>query len=212
MFTGIIEEIGRIKDLHPFAGGIRIIISCSEILEGTKIDDSISINGVCLTVVKISKNEFTVEAVGETLEKTTVSEFRIGDEVNLERALKFSDRIGGHLVQGHINGIGKIVFTEKLGDNYFIKIEVPKQLEKYLISEGSIAIDGISLTIAKLSKNIVGLSIIPHTWKNTILSKRKIGEFINIEIDFLARYVEKFINNTKKSETITEEWLKKTGY
>ena len=148
MFTGIIEETGEIKKVLPIAGGKRINISASKILDDVSIDDSVCVNGVCLTVIKKEKDGFWIDAVGETLEKTTLLNFQSPLPVNLERSLRLNDRLGGHFVQGHVNGIGTILEIVKRGENYLLQIDVPENLEKYLINEGSIAIDGISLTIA----------------------------------------------------------------
>jgi len=212
MFTGLIEEIGKLASLESIPGGKRIKVSASRILEGIKIDDSIAVNGVCLTVTASGKDYFTAEAVGATLEKTTINSIKKGAELNLERALRLSDRLGGHIVQGHVNGIGTITRISRLGDNYFLEVEFPAELEKYTILEGSIAIDGISLTIASLNGNRAGLSIIPHTWNNTNLKCRKSGDHINIEVDLIAKYVEKLLNSKNKSGSITENWLKDIGY
>ena len=214
MFTGLIEEIGKIKEINSINGGIRINISASVIMSDLKIDDSIAVNGVCLTAVKVEQNNFVVEAVGETLNKTTFNELRENQIVNLERAIRLSDRLGGHLVQGHVNGIGRISNIKKLGENYFLEVEIPPRLSKYLIDEGSISIDGISLTIAKLIDNKVGISVIPHTWKNTNLNSRKIGEKINIETDVIAKYIEKLLLNKKQNdiEPFTQKWFEEMGY
>ncbi|MBU2494553.1 MAG: riboflavin synthase [Bacteroidetes bacterium] len=214
MFTGLIEEIGKVKRIEMFTGGIRLKISASKIMDDIKVDDSISINGVCLTVVKIDNDGFAVEAVGETLNKTAIKELKENQLVNLERAVKLNDRLGGHLVQGHVNGVGKISNIQKLGENYFLEVLVPPQLTKYLIDEGSIAIDGISLTIAKLSGNKVGLSIIPHTWKNTNLSSKNIGSVVNIETDVIAKYIEKLLLNKNQNdkEPFSQKWFEEMGY
>ncbi len=183
MFTGIIEEIGKISSIHPIAGGMRIKISSSKILDDISDDDSICVSGVCLTAIKVEDDGFWVDAVGATLEKTTFLQMQLSASVNLERSLKLNDRLGGHFVQGHTNGIGSILEINKLGENYFLKIKVEENLEKYLIEEGSITIDGVSLTIAKLDGSKVGISLIPHTWHNTIIQYKKIGDKVNVEID-----------------------------
>ena len=214
MFTGIIEETGEIKKVLPIAGGKRIYISASKILDDISIDDSVCINGVCLTVIKKENDGFWIDAVGETLEKTTFSNFQSHSPVNLERSLRLNDRLGGHFVQGHVNGIGTISEIVKRGENYLLKIDVPESLEKYLINEGSIAIDGISLTIAFTEKDRVNISIIPHTWQNTTLQFKNIGDSVNVEVDVIAKYVEKLItkNETTGNNKVTESWLKEIGY
>jgi riboflavin synthase len=213
MFTGIIEEIGKIAKTNPIAGGLSIKIEASKILDETKVNDSICIDGVCLTVTNLDESGFWVDAVGATLEKTTFTSIKSSSLVNLERSVRLNDRLGGHLVQGHVNGIGTISEIKKLGENYLLNIDVPENLERYLIKEGSIAINGISLTIANLNKNIVSISVIPHTWQNTNLKFKKINDKVNVEIDVLAKYVERLLTkNDTAGKNITENWLKEIGY
>jgi riboflavin synthase len=214
MFTGIIEEIGKVSSINPISGGIRIRISSRKILDDISVNDSICVNGVCLTATKVENDGFWVDAVGATLEKTTFSKIQISTPVNLERSLKLNDRLGGHFVQGHTNGTGTILQIKKLGENYFLKIRVDEKLEKYLIDEGSIAIDGVSLTIAEHNGPEVGISIIPHTWQKTSVQFSKAGDKVNIETDVLAKYIEKLIrrNEAKDNINITENWLKELGY
>jgi riboflavin synthase len=214
MFTGIIEEIGKIEGITPIAGGITIRIHSDKIIEDVAVNDSVCIDGVCLTVINKSKNTFLVDAVGATLEKTTFHNIRADAYVNLERSVRLSDRLGGHLVQGHVNGIGSISEIKKLGENYLVKIIVPEDLEKYLIKEGSIAINGISLTIADLNRNEISISVIPHTWQNTNLKDKDVNDKVNVEIDILAKYVEKLLtrNHNSSDQNITGSWLKEIGY
>lgn len=214
MFTGIIEEIGKIKKTQPIAGGLSLKIEAKKILEDIAVNDSICIDGVCLTATKIVDSGFWVDAVGVTLDKTTFAKVKSFVSVNLERSLKLNDRLGGHLVQGHVNGIGTITEVQKLGENYLLKISIPEELEKYLIKEGSIAINGISLTIADLIENQVTISVIPHTWQNTTLQHKQVNDKVNVEIDILAKYVEKLLskNNGKTKIDISENWLKELGY
>lgn len=214
MFTGIIEEIGKIEMIAPITGGIRIKIKASKIIEDIKINDSVSVEGVCLTVTRSDKNSFWVDAVGVTLNKSTFNQASEDTLVNLERSVRLNDRLGGHLVQGHVNGVGTITDIQKLGENFLVKILIPEDLEKYLIMEGSIAINGISLTIADLKDREISISIIPHTWKNTNLKYKKINDKVNIEIDILAKYVEKLLANRSphSNKNITESWLKELGY
>jgi riboflavin synthase len=212
MFTGLIEETGNIKKVSHIAGGLSLKIQASKIMDDLKTDDSVSVNGVCLTATKITSNEFWVDAVGETLKKTNIQSLRESDEVNLERSVRLMDRLGGHLVQGHVNGIGNITKISKLGENYFFEIDVPKELEKYLIDEGSISIDGISLTIAQLSGTKIGISIIPHTWSKTILKNKRAGDRVNLETDVFAKYVEKILLKKNEKNKFTENWFKKLGY
>ena len=213
MFTGLIEEVGEIKSIQPIAGGKKLFIAARSIIEDLAVDDSVAVNGVCLTAINHSDEGFWVEAVAETLEKTTLGKVSSGTKVNLERAVRLQDRLGGHLVQGHVNGMSKISRIDKLGDNYALDILVNKTLEKYMILEGSIALDGISLTIARLSGLQVGINIIPHTWANTNLKFLKVGDYINTEVDVIAKYVEKLLPaSLQNNESINIERLKDLGF
>lgn len=214
MFTGIIEEIGIVEKIIPIAGGITIKIKADKILDDIAVNDSVCIDGVCLTVIKSDKSSFWFDAVGATLEKTTFNKVKADTSVNLERSVRLSDRLGGHLVQGHVNGIGIISEIKKLGENYLVKIIIPEELERYLIKEGSIAINGISLTIADLDGNEISISVIPHTWQNTNFKDKKVNEKVNVEIDILAKYVEKLLakRSDNSDKNITEGWLKELGY
>lgn len=214
MFTGIVEEIGKIEQTTPIAGGLNLKIAAQKITEDIRVNDSICVDGVCLTVTKFDINNFWVDAVGATLQKSTFANIKNSDFVNLERSIRLSDRLGGHLVQGHVNGVGHISGIEKLGENYLFKFVIPDEIQKYLIKEGSVAINGISLTIADLNQNEISISVIPHTWENTNLKYKKLKDKVNVEIDILAKYVEKLLhNNSDSSETkISESWLKDLGY
>ena len=214
MFTGIIEEIGKVSDVNPIPGGKTIKISAVKILNDISVNDSVSVNGVCLTATKVDEQGFKVDAVGVTLEKSTFSELQISSPVNLERSLKLSDRLSGHFVLGHVNGTGVIKEIIKLGDNYLMRVNVPDNMKKYLIEEGSITIDGISLTIAELEDSTIGISIIPHTWNNTTLQYKNAEDRVNIETDVLAKYVERLTNNKEfeQKNKLSENWLKELGY
>jgi len=214
MFTGIIEEIGTIEKVSPISGGMRLTIRAKKIIEDIAVNDSICIDGVCLTATRVNHNSFQVDAVGATLDKSTFNRIKADALVNLERSVRLSDRLGGHLVQGHVNGIGTISEIKKLGENYLVKIIIPEDLEKYLIKEGSIAVNGISLTIADVFKNEISISIIPHTWQNTNLKDKEVNDRVNVEIDILAKYVEKLVTRgtNPSDKNITENWLKEIGY
>lgn len=205
MFTGIIEEIGQIVRLAPMDGGIRFTIAAEEVLSDLAVGDSISVDGVCLTVVEVTKETFTVEAVGETLEKTALGSYQQGDWVNLERPLKVEARLGGHFVQGHVNATGKILKWMKRGENYLLEVEIPAHLMKYIILEGSIAINGISLTVATLKNNVVGINIIPHTARVTSLQFKKPEDPVNIEVDLIAKYIENLLPEKFKSGEVYHE-------
>lgn len=214
MFTGLIEEVGEIKTIEQIAGGKKLFISAGRILDDLSVDDSVAVNGVCLTTVRHSREGFWVEAVAETLQKTTLGLVTTGAKVNLERAVRLQDRLGGHLVQGHVNGMSKISRIEKLGENYALDVLIDESLEKYMILEGSIALDGISLTIARLSGVEVGINIIPHTWLNTNLKYLKVGDYINSEVDVIAKYVDKLLPSSLKGDNkkINIERLKDLGF
>ena len=214
MFTGIIEEIGKVSDVNPIPGGKTIKISAVKILNDISVNDSVSVNGVCLTATKVDEQGFKVDAVGVTLEKSTFSELQISSPVNLERSLKLSDRLSGHFVLGHVNGTGVIKEIIKLGDNYLMRVNVPGNMKKYLIEEGSITIDGISLTIAELEDSTIGISIIPHSWNNTTLQYKNAEDRVNIETDVLAKYVERLTNKKEfeQKNKLSENWLKELGY
>jgi riboflavin synthase len=211
MFTGIIEEIGKIKSIQPISNGILLTISASFVNEDLKPGDSISVNGVCLTVKHLTAQSFFTEAVGETLKKTNIAKLKINEEVNLERAIRLSDRLGGHLVQGHINATGAIIDFIRKGENYSLVIEIPSTISKYVVSEGSITIDGISLTIASTIDNKITISIIPFTYQNTILKNKRPGDLVNIETDVIAKYIEKLVD-FKNKDKFSENWLKELGY
>lgn len=210
MFTGIIEEIGVIKEFSKSNDAL-ITVSCQKVLEDVKLGDSIAINGVCQTVVKFDKTSFTVQVSSETLSVTNLANIKAGDKVNLERALTLSARLGGHLVSGHVDGLAKVKNIQKLSDFYNLKFEVDKNLSKYIVKKGSVTINGISLTIANIIQNEFEIAIIPHTFENTTLKGLKIGDFVNIEVDILAKYVEKFLS-TGNNGSIDMNFLKENGF
>lgn len=212
MFTGIIEELGKIKGINKGINDARLSVDCFSILDGIKLGDSIAVNGVCLTVSKILPTGFIADVSPETFKITTLSDTKIGDFVNLERAMKADGRFGGHIVSGHIDGIGKIINITPNNDFYNIKIELNKEQAKYVVKKGSIAINGISLTIANLENNIITLAIIPHTYENTNLKYLKFGDFVNIENDIMAKYIEKFLLSRDNESRISLEFLQENGF
>jgi len=193
MFTGLIQTTGKILFTELNSSGKSFQIESLLPLD-LKIGDSVAINGICLTVEMIQDKTFQVQAIHTTLEKTTIGSLSIGSMLNLELALKLHDKMGGHLVQGHVNGIGQITHLIKRGENWEIEIQIPEDLKKFCLSEGSIAIDGISLTIAKMTEAGIILSIIPHTWNVTNFAELKLGNFVNIEIDMMAKYIANFVD------------------
>ncbi|UCE04506.1 MAG: riboflavin synthase [bacterium] len=211
MFTGIIEEIGTIKEIKSQGSARRFQIRAATILDDLVVDQSVSVNGVCLTVVEIGNSFFSADAVAETLAKSTLSQLRRKDKVNLERAMRLQDRLGGHLVQGHVDGVGAIRQLTHQSQASKLTVAIPEELERYTIQKGSIAFDGVSLTIANKEQNLITVAIIPHTMKQTVFQFKESGDLVNIEVDFLAKYVENFV--LKAGETkITSEWLKQQGF
>ncbi|MBW2568290.1 MAG: riboflavin synthase [Deltaproteobacteria bacterium] len=220
MFTGIIEGLGTITAIRLFNGGKRVTIATDYLLDQTKTGDSIAVSGACLTAVVVSRKNFEVDVSPETLEKTTFCNVKIGDRVNLERALRLSDRIDGHLVSGHIDGVGSIKQRKKTGNAITVVIVVPDLLSRYMITKGSVAIDGISLTINNCANNCFDVSIIPHTAKLTTIGFKKVGDYVNIETDLIGKYIEniiaeKSVNDIKKETkqpSIDMQLLAKTGF
>lgn len=212
MFTGIIEEIGTIKSFRTVNENAEITVECSKILQDTKIGDSVSINGVCQTVVNITETTFSAEVSKETLNVTNFSELKSGDKVNLERALTLNERIGGHLVSGHVDNVAKFISAKKLSDFYNMTFEVNKETARYIVKKGSITLNGISLTVADISDTTITVAVIPHTYETTNLSMLKEGEKINIETDVFAKYIEKFLLNEHTTSIITEDFLKENGF
>ncbi len=192
MFTGLIENIGTVSSIKKVGGGIKIVISPESDME-MQIGDSVSINGVCLTVVEIGKN-IAFEVSPETLRNTNIGDLKINDKVNIERALRLSDRIGGHLVTGHVDGVGKIVNKKQEGEYTFYTVEAPSEILKYTVQKGSIAVDGISLTAIGLDTKSFTVAIIPHTLTATNIGSKEIGDKVNLEVDIIGKYVEKFIS------------------
>lgn len=215
MFTGIVEETGIIDSVKKLQDGALITVKCSRVLEGTKADDSIAINGACQTVTAINNSTFTVFASYETLELTTLGSLKSGSKVNLERALRLCDRLGGHMVSGHIDGKGEFFSCEAIGDAYKMTFSVNEQLAAYIVKKGSVAIDGISLTVADIKDGLFNAAVIPHTYKNTLLNDLKAGSAVNIETDIIGKYVEKFLlstdNNTVKNK-ISTDFLERNGF
>ncbi len=212
MFTGLAEETGRISGLEQKGDGLVLEIKAKEVLRGSNPGDSIAVDGVCLTVVRIDGLRFAVDAVSETLTRTTLAEKRIGCIVNLERAMAANGRFGGHFVQGHVDGTGRIVSIEKRAAGYWLTIDIPENLCDFVIEKGSIAIDGLSLTIAHLENTLISVAIIPHTWAVTSLQEKKTGDKVNIEVDLVAKYINKMLQPHKKANDLTFDKLADFGY
>ncbi|WP_424244335.1 riboflavin synthase [Elusimicrobium posterum] len=207
MFTGLIEDIGVVQHL----GGAKIIISTK--LDDIKNGDSIAVNGVCLTVTEIAAGDLSFDYSPQTDKNTILSNLKKGDKVNLERALKLTSRLGGHIVSGHVDCVSKITAVTKLDNFYKISVEIDKNYGKYIADKGSVTVNGISLTVAEINGNIFDLYIIPETYKNTTLSLLKSGDSVNIETDILAKYTERLLLNKPSQESkISENFLKENGF
>ncbi|NLJ72486.1 MAG: riboflavin synthase [Syntrophomonadaceae bacterium] len=216
MFTGIVEELGIVRSISKSANSIKINIGATKVIEDVKMGDSIAVNGVCLTVVEYSPNHFVADVMPETVAKTNLKELKANSLVNLERALSLGARLGGHLVQGHVDAIGTILKKETLDIAIIYKINAPNSILKYIVPKGSIAIDGISLTIVELINDSFTVSLIPHTAKNTTLGQKEPGDRVNIESDIIGRYVERLLkfdtsDNHDKS-AINYNFLAENGF
>lgn len=215
MFTGLVEEIGEVNSIIRGTNSAIINIKANKILSDIKIGDSISTNGVCLTVVRFSKNEFLAEVMAETLKRSNIGKLSKGSKVNLELAMKVGDRLGGHIVSGHIDGVGKVASHENDDIAIWITIKAAEEILKYIVEKGSITLDGISLTVAYVDKEKFKVGIIPHTSNFTTLASKNIGDEINIECDLVGKYVEKLIGINKieqKNKDIDINFLIKNGF
>ena len=212
MFTGIIEELGKVQGVSKNTNQGKITVECGTVLEGTKLGDSIAVNGVCLTVVEITSNGFVADVSPETFKVTSLGDLQTGSFVNLERAMKADGRFGGHMVSGHVDGLGKIIEIQKHGEFYDLKIEHEPEQLKYAIKKGSISIDGISLTIANVEGDAIRIAVIPHTFENTNLKALKRNDFVNIEVDVVAKYIEKFLSTRDNKSRISLEFLQEHGF
>jgi len=208
MFTGIIEELGSVE-----RSGARLKIQCRKVIEGSQTGSSIAVNGVCLTAVDLDAGSFCADLAPETIRRSNLGDLRPGSKVNLERPMSLSDRLSGHIVQGHVDGVGELLSLEDLGDdNWWMQLRIPPHLDRYLVYKGSIAIDGISLTIAELRGEVLAVTLIPHTYRNTTLGTRKPGEKLNLECDMLAKHVEKLLAKLDIKPALTVDKLKEMGY
>lgn len=199
MFTGLIEEIGKIKATTKTEKSAKLTISAKKVLEDLKIGDSISTNGVCLTVTSFSANSFQVDVMAETVRRSNLHMLVAGDSVNLERAMQLGERLGGHMVSGHIDGIGEIIGYEEEENAVWVTILPKQELLRYIIEKGSIAIDGISLTVAHVDERDFKVSIIPHTKDSTTLLKKKLGAIVNLECDMVGKYIEKLMRAERQT-------------
>lgn len=213
MFTGIIQEIGTVASVVRKAGGVRLGIKASRSFGETKVDDSVAIHGVCQTVVSREGDTFEVEAVEETLKKTTLGKLQTSDRVNLELSLRLGDRLGGHLVQGHVDCVGEVVGVEKKPMSWLVRVAYPAEFARYLVPVGSVAVDGISLTVASVEGSEFRISVIPHTLQKTTLSGVRAGTSVNLEFDIVGKYIERLVlRGGENGERISLEKLAGWGY
>ncbi len=217
MFTGIIEEIGRIEGLQKGSKSSVLKIAARRVLEGSQIGDSIACNGVCLTVTSMSESSYECDVMAETLRRSNLGDLKVGDRVNLERALAVGSRLGGHIVSGHIDGRGSILSMEREDNALWITIGAEKEILKYIIEKGSIAIDGVSLTVAYVDDRVFRISMIPHTGESTTLLSKKVGDSVNLENDLIGKYVEKLLftkgeEKREEKESLTMDFLAECGF
>lgn len=215
MFTGIIEEIGTLQQIERGSHSALLHIRCKKVLEGTQIGDSIAVNGVCLTVTTINDEGYTADVMAETLNRSTLGSMKKGSQVNLERAMAADGRFGGHIVAGHVDGIGKITKISHDETAIWYWISAMPEVLRYIVEKGSITVDGISLTVAQVSDTDFCVSVIPHTQANTILVDKRVGDIVNLETDIIGKYVEKLLYmdaGTKKESKLTMDFLRENGF
>ncbi len=198
MFTGIIEELGRVKAIEQQADAVRLTIEGPIAVSDVKRGDSIAVSGTCLTAVEFDENTFTADVMKETLDRTSLSELKVGDAVNLERAMTAATRFGGHVVQGHVDGVGKIISREPSENWEWLRVSIPVELMKYIVLKGSITIDGVSLTVNEVGDDFIGLSLIPETLALTTLGSKQVGAKVNVEADVMAKHIERLLEARNK--------------
>ncbi len=212
MFTGLVEEIGVISAVQESGDGRKIRISCKKLLEDIKVKESISVGGICLTVVGIGSDYFEVDVISETIMRSNIGQYSEGDKVNLEGALMLSDRLGGHIVQGHVDGIATVRSHEKGDTGSLLIIDIPEELRKYVVEKGSITLDGISLTVASVNGTELSVALIPLTLEITTMGEREPGDLVNVEVDIIAKYVENMMKGFTDSGNLTLDKLHDMGY
>lgn len=217
MFTGIIEEIGQIESVQKGSKSAVLHIRCNEVLDGTQVGDSIAVNGVCLTVTSMNNRGYTADVMAETLERSSLGSLKSGSRVNLERAMPADGRFGGHIVAGHIDGTGTIVEISKDETAVWYRVRTEPDILRYIVEKGSITIDGISLTVARVSREDFSVSIIPHTQGNTTLADRRTGDIVNLETDIIGKYIEKLLQPKEPEQEqdgskLTLEFLAENGF
>ncbi|HOV42569.1 MAG TPA: riboflavin synthase [Syntrophothermus lipocalidus] len=215
MFTGIIEEVGTIREVRKSSFSCQLVIKAEQVLGDVKLGDSIAVNGVCLTVIDFDRDQFVADVMFETLKKTTLGYLRSGEKVNLERALRLSDRLGGHIVLGHVDGVGRIKEQTKVDISVVTRISASPDILRYVIPRGSIAVDGISLTVVEVWPDSFSVSLIPHTAEKTTLGFKKTGDYVNLEADIIGRYVERLScsgDRSSKDGSVDIDFLREHGF
>jgi riboflavin synthase len=213
LFTGIVEELGQVRSFESHEGGAKVLISARTVTEGTSDGDSIAVNGVCLTALSVSPEGFSADVSRETLNRSTLGQLTAGSRVNLERAVTPSTRLGGHIVQGHVDGPGEFISAVQNGDFWTVRIGFPPEMGQYFVYKGSVSVEGISLTIASLTDSFFEIAIIPKTWELTNLSALNPGDAVNLEADVIAKYVERILTYREtKTDGVTMELLKDAGF
>lgn len=212
MFTGIIEELGKVRGVERRGDGAKIVIEAQVVTKDTNEGDSISVNGVCLTALDVTENSFSADCSNETLERSTLGNLKAGTPVNLERAVTPTTRLGGHIVQGHVDARGTFLSAIEHGDSWTVRIGYPKEIARYFVLKGSVSVEGISLTIAKLTDAYFEIAVIPKTWQVTNFSQLRNGDAVNLEADVIAKYVERIMTVGKHDEGLTMEKLLQMGY
>ncbi|MGD8917219.1 MAG: riboflavin synthase [Syntrophobacterales bacterium] len=214
MFTGLIEGTGKVVKIEPRGKDMRLSVEADFELAGLQQGDSVSVHGVCLTVVSWKGSSFTVDVSQESLSRTTLARLRLGESVNLERALKLGDRLGGHLVNGHVDGKAKVISRKKKGDSIVFAFEIASELARYFIEKGSVAIDGVSLTVNRCDEKSFEVNLVPHSARVTTMVNLKVGDEVNIEVDVIGKYVEKFVRVMQKntSDSVDGDFLAKHGF
>jgi riboflavin synthase len=211
MFTGIVEEVGTVRHIRRGGKSCVLTVAAGKVLEDAHLGDSIAVNGTCLTVCALEDGGFSADVMPETMERTNIGTLKAGSPVNLERAMAADGRFGGHIVSGHIDGTGKIQSMKQDDNAVWVRIAAPPEVLRYIVEKGSVAIDGISLTVAKVGSTEFSVSVIPHTGEETTLLKRKSGDVVNLECDIIGKYVEKLCGG-RKSGGITAEFLTRYGF
>jgi riboflavin synthase len=215
MFTGLIEEVGTVTRIIPEGAGRRIVVRAPQVAKQLKLGDSIAVSGVCLTAVDVTPESFAADLAEETWRRTSFSRLGSGARVNLELPMRADGRFGGHIVQGHVDGTGSLLALERVhrdANDYWLELEIPPQIARYVVEKGSLSIEGISLTVARVELNRVSLAIIPHTLANTNLQSLKPGDPLNLEVDLIAKYVERMMGNDSASSSLTLERLVGAGF